>query len=309
MTIAEHADKFAGRPVQDYDPKIGIVLPEGTTYRLRTDYDATEPFTDLLARFLEDPAAGRVAGLVIGYWQGDDSSESSAPIVEALVAARGRLVGLRALFLGDIIGEENEISWIEQSDVTPLFDAYPELREFRVRGGTGLVFGRLRHANLRSLIVETGGLGGEVVRAIAASDLPRLEHLELWLGTDDYGGTTTIADLGPILAGDQFPALRRLGLRNCEGTDAIAEALVDAPILGRIEVLDLSMGDLGDEGARALAGIAALRRLRSLDIHHHFVSDEALGELLALGIAVEADDRMEPYDWDDEARRYIAVTE
>ena len=172
-----------------------------------------------------------------------------------------------------------------------------------------MVFGRLRHANLRSLIVETGGLGGEVVRAIAASDLPRLEHLELWLGTGSYGGTTTIADLGPIVAGDRFPALRRLGLRNCEGTDAIAEALVDAPILGRIEVLDLSMGDLGDEGARALAGIAALRRLKSLDIHHHFVSDEALGELLALGIAVEADDQMEPYDWDDEGRRYIAVTE
>ena len=95
------------------------------------------------------------------------------PIVEALVAARETLPSLRALFLGDITSEENEISWIKQSDVTPLLDAYPAPGALPGPGrGRAWSFGSLRHEHLRSLVVESGGLAGEVVRAVAASDLP-----------------------------------------------------------------------------------------------------------------------------------------
>ena len=309
VTIEEHADEFAGLPVRDYDPEAGIGDPTGAIHRLRVDYDAEEPFSVLLARFLEEPNAGQAVGLVIGAWQGDDSEASSAPVVEALVAARERLPALRALFLGDITREENEISWIQQSDVTALFDAYPGLEHFRVRGGVGLVVGSLRHEHLRSLVVESGGLDGEVVRGIASSDLPRLEHLELWLGTENYGGHVTIADLGPILRGDRFPALRRLGLRNAEGADAIAAAVAQAPLLSRLEVLDLSLGDLGDDGALALAASPAVAGLKALDIHHHYVSDEAILKLKGLGIQLEAGDRQKPEEWGGEAHRYIAVSE
>jgi hypothetical protein len=308
LSINEHADEFAGLPVRDFDPEAGIEDPEGTIYRLAVDYDSEDPLLVLLARFLEDPDASRVPGLIIGAWQADDSQASSGPIVEALVAARDVLPNLRALFLGDIISEENEISWIQQSDVTALFDAYPDLEHFRVRGGMGLVIGKLRHENLQSLVIESGGLDGEVVRGIGASDLPRLEHLELWLGTENYGGNVTLEDLGPILL-DRFPSLRRLGLRNVEGADAIAEAVAKAPVTARIEVLDLSMGDLGDEGARALAASPGVAGLKRLDIHHHFVSDEAVAGLKGLGIDVEAGDRREPYEWDDEGHRYTAVSE
>ncbi|WP_435018288.1 STM4015 family protein [Tundrisphaera sp. TA3] len=337
MTISENAEEFAGLPVRDYDPEAGIDDPKGTIYRLRVDYDSEDPLTVLLARFLEDPAASEVPGLVIGAWQGDESDASAGPIVEALVAAREALPNLRALFLGDITSEENEISWIQQSDVTPLFDAYPNLEHFRVRGGSGLAIGKLRHGNLRSLVVESGGLDAEVVRGIAASDLPRLEHLELWLGTENYGGNVTPDDLAPILRGDRFPALKRLGLRDAEGADRIAEAVAQAPILARLDVLDLSLGDLGDEGAMALVSSPYMprpsqsdvqpflsglgdkegpgnspgaARLTRLDIHHHYVSDEVIQKLKRLGIEIEAGDRQEGHDWGDgKVHRYIAVSE
>ena len=310
VTIAENAKVFAGLPVREFDPEAGIADPTGSIYRLRMDYDSEDPISVLLAQFLEDPNAGRVPGLVIGAWQGDESDASSAPIVEALVAARDVLTSLRALFLGDIIGEENEISWIQQSDVTAIFDAYPGLELFQARGGMGLVIGKLRHDNLRSLIIESGGLDGEVVRGIAGSDLPRLEHLELWLGTDAYGGNVTLEDLAPILGGARFPALRRLGLRNVEGADAIATAVAQAPILNRLEALDLSLGDLGDEGVLALAASPRVAGLKRLDIHHHYASDEALEALDKLGLDVEAGDRQEPQDWGGgETHRYIAVSE
>jgi hypothetical protein len=108
------------------------------------------------------------------------------------VAARDHLPNLTAIFLGDIIIEENEISWINQSDVSPLFTAYPALEHFRVRGGNGLIVGSIRHERLKSLIIESGGLPAQVVRDVAAATLPALEHLELWLGTEEYGGDAPI---------------------------------------------------------------------------------------------------------------------
>ncbi len=60
-----------------------------------------------------------------------------------------------------------------------------------MRGGTDLAFPPVRHTALETLVVETGGLGAEVVRGIVGSDLPALENLELWLGTDEYGGDST----------------------------------------------------------------------------------------------------------------------
>src|SRR5205823_1318610 len=131
MSIYEHLTSFAGKPVVDWDPQQGVQDPQTTIYRISLPWEAGEAgesWTDRFARFLEDPAAGEITGLVVGDW-GGPTGGSSEPVVEALVAARNRLPGLTALFLGDITSEENEISWINQSDVSPLFEAYPELEQ------------------------------------------------------------------------------------------------------------------------------------------------------------------------------------
>lgn len=315
MGISERVDTFYGHPVADYDPEKGIEDPSGTIYRLSVedgfgDADDAGTMTDILSQFLDDPGAVDAPGLVIGMWEEAFSEQAGAErIVAALVAARDRLPALRALFLGDITQEECEISWIQQADVSPILAAYPNLECLRVRGGTGLVLGTPRHEKLRSLIVESGGLDGQVVRGIAAGELPRLEHLELWLGDEGYGGTTTVEDLAAILQGDRFPALLYLGLRNAEIADAIAIALASAPVVGKIQTLDLSLGNLSDEGAKALAESPAIRKLRKLAIEHHYVSPELVEKLAATGIELDASDPCEPDEYDGETHRYIAHSE
>lgn len=312
MSIREHVSEFAGLPVREYDPDEGITDPEGFAYRLSVDHDAFtsgERLTGRLARMLEDPAASRVRALVIGAWEDVFSSMSTSDLVKALVASAGMLPSLRALFLGDVTCEEAEISWIQQSDMNPLFDAYPRLEHFRVRGGSGLEIRSLRHESLRSLVVETGGLDAAVVRGIASSDLPRLEHLELWIGSSGYGKTATVDDFGPILQGEVFPALRYLGLRNCEEANEMAAAVAVAPILSRIKVLDLSLGDLDEEGVMALVASPAVARLEKLDIHHHFAAPEAIAVLESLGIAVDASEGKSDGHDDGDDDRYISAAE
>jgi predicted DNA-binding WGR domain protein len=271
-------------------------------------------FPDKLAAFLADPAVSSVPALVIGCWSHE--GQNSTEVVEALVAARDNLPNLRALFLGDTPYGEQEISWIVQSDITALFDAYPELEHFRARGGQGLALGKIKHKHLQSLTLEASNLPAEVVRAVGASTLPALEHLELWLGTEEYGADTTVADLKSILSGKGFPALRYLGLRNSEIADAIAKALARAPVVARLRVLDLSLGTLSDQGARHLLAVPSIAQLEKLDIHHHYVSPEVVAELKAQGIKVDASDRQEidaddvDEDEDDAASyRYIAHAE
>nr|CAA9241311.1 FIG074102: hypothetical protein [uncultured Armatimonadetes bacterium] len=311
MRHYENETEFAGKRVADWDPGTGIQDPETTIYRLRLDWDdEDEAWTDRFAAYLNDPRAAETTGLVVGAWDTDDSDASSEPIVEALVSARDRLPNLSAIYLGDIVSEENEISWIQQSDVSPLFDAYPNLTHFRVRGGTGLSLGTPRHANLRSLIIESGGLPANVLHEVAAAEFPALEHLEIWLGTESYGAEATVEDLAPILDGSRWPNLRYLGLRDSDLSDQIAAALAGAPVLERLETLDLSLGTLGDEGAAALAANPAVARLKKLDIHYHYVSEAMVEKLKTLGIAeVDADEPQKPDTYGGGSHRYVAVGE
>jgi hypothetical protein len=227
--------------------------------------------------------------------------------VAVLCGAADRLPRLRALFLGDIVIEEAEISWIEQSDITPLLSAFPLLERLEVRGAQGLELDAFSSETLRVLRFESGGLPSAVVRAVAASDLPALERLDLWLGVENYGGDATVADLTPIFDGERLPALRHLGLEDSEIQDEIAAAVASAPVVARLESLSLAMGTLTDAGAEALLSGRPLTHLRSLDLHHHYLTDRMVKRVRAAlpGAEVDLDGQEEPEeDW-----RYVAVSE
>ncbi len=315
MSISEHDEQFFGLPVRDYQAGVPLADPAGLAHRLSITYGTPEngeSIAELLARFLDDPASRRVTALVFGEWESICTGETTAEaIIGPLSAASSRLPALKAVFLGEVTGEECEISWIKQADVGPLLVAYPGLEHLRVRGGDGLRFGCERHEGLRSLILETGGLPGEVVRRVAAADLPHLAHLELWTGDQYYGGDTDFADLAPIFAAERLPALRYLGIRNCTIADEVAVALADAPVLQQLETLDLSLGNLGDEGAVPLLEGGNLAGLKRLDIHHHYVSDEVVDGLKALGLDLDDSEGQVGGDVDaaDRSTRYIAVSE
>ncbi|MFJ5265301.1 STM4015 family protein [Streptomyces sp. NPDC088387] len=318
MSHVEHLQELHGLPAFDF-PERGAEqeLPEAgaVAWRLAVDaYGGTpaEEFGDLWTRFLASVDPAGVRAIVVGPW-GEPYDNDSGAIVRHLVDARHQLTALRAVFIGDLEMEEAEISWIEQSDVTPVLEAYPLLESFGVRGGTGLRFPAVRHKHLIALSLEAGGLPGEVVRGVVASDLPALEHLEMWLGVEEYGGDATIADLAPLLAGERFPALRHLGLRNSEIQDEIAGAVAAARVVSRLDSLDLSLGVLSDVGVNALLGGQSLTHLRLLDLHHNFVSEPVARRIEAAlepsGVQVDLSEPGETWEDDGEVHRFTAVSE
>lgn len=319
MRYTEHLTGLHGLPDYDFplpDEEVPE-LPEPDEVAWRVFYDAyeeegEEDWEGRFERFLTTVDASRVRALIIGQW-GETYEKDAGVVVDLLVAAKDRLTSLEAVFIGDLEAEEAEISWIEQSDVTPVLDAYPGLRELGIRGGSGLRFPATGHQNLRRLRIETGGLAGEVVRGVVGSELPALEHLEMWLGVQEYGGDTTVGDLAPLLAGGRFPALRHLGIQNSEIQDEIAAAVAPAPVLAQLDSLALSMGVLTDVGAAALLDGQPLTHLKRLDLNHHYVSasmEQRLRDALEpSGVVVAMSEKGREHEWDGEVHRYTAVAE
>ncbi|WP_069169849.1 STM4015 family protein [Streptomyces griseus] len=319
MSGVEHLRELFGLPVVTFQQKSEEADPpaaDAVAWRIGVDpYDMDDEggtWEDRFAAFLDTVDPSAVKALVIGPW-GEVYDDPSSYPVGLVVAAAHRLTSLEAVFVGDLVMEEAEISWIEQSDVTALLTAYPGLTTLGVRGGTGLEFPPTRHASLRSLSIEAGGLPAEVVRGILDSELPALESLDLWLGVSNYGGDATLPDLAPLLSGTRFPRLHHLGLRNSELQNEIAAAIGSAPVVARLRTLDLSFGTLGDEGAAALLEGQPLHHLSSLDLHHHFLTEpmerRVKEALEPHGVRVDLSERCTPWDDLGAEGRYTMVAE
>ena len=310
--ISEHLSSWLGYPVHPLGfEELKKKIPDlsRTICRLYIDFESEGTFAELFSKFIELPGADRTPGIIVGAFMGDDSSLESVEAVNAIVNAKARLTALRGIFLGDIISEENEISWINQCDVSPLLTAYPQLEHLGIRGGTGLILGSISHRHLKSLVIQTGGLPSSVVADVVRAQLPALEHLELWLGEENYGWDGTVADLQPLLNRGHFPALRQLGLRNSAIQDEIAAAAAGSPIIDQLQVLDLSMGSLSDKGAEALLGNPAFRKLQKLDLHYHYLSPAMEQRLRAAFPNVDVSDRQEADEDGDDVYRSISVSE
>ncbi|MFJ3233920.1 STM4015 family protein [Streptomyces sp. NPDC086787] len=319
MTIGDHLHELYGLPAHTFpdsgESTDGLPEAEAVAWRVSSDmYGEEESWTDAFARFQAAVDSTRVRALIVGAWL-DAYETDPSDVIEALLAARDRFPALRALFLGDMESEECEISWINQTDVAPLLTGFPALEEFGVRGGTDLGFTALTHTSLRRLSMETGGLPAAVVRGVGASDLPALEHLDLCLGTPDYGGDSEAADLEPILFGARLPSLRHLSLRNSEMQDAVAAAVAAAPVVARLEVLDLSMGVLTDDGAAALLAGQPLTHLKRLDLHHHYLTEPLMDRIrqtlepAGVEVDLDRDCAAEDVESDGTVWRYVAVGE
>jgi hypothetical protein len=313
---AQHLTRFHGLPVFDLpsaEAPEALPAADAVAWRLRYDWDEEERFEDIWARFLRTVRAEEVRALIIGAWDEEMFEDDSLqPVLQAVIDAKDRLSALRAFFLADVESEENEISWIQQVDLAPLLDAFPDLTELGARGGHR-VFTPVQHAALLSLRLESGGMSGAVVRGIGESKLPALERLELWLGAENYGGDTTVADLAPLLEAGRFPALRHLGLQDSEIQDEIVAAVAAAPVVSTLASLSLSMGVLTDTGAEVLLHGQPLTHLQRLDLHHHFLSDAMMQRLRdalePAGVELDLSGQSTPHQWNDQVWHYVAVSE
>ncbi|SDG78602.1 hypothetical protein SAMN05421505_10817 [Sinosporangium album] len=299
---------YAGLPVAglDSDP----LPPAGeAAWTLSAGWDEADDIAESFAEFIDTVDTTEVQALVVGAF--GDSDDSAALIVEPLIKAADRFPALRSIFLGAITSEENEMSWIQQTDVTPILEAFPRLTRLDVRGSDGLTLRPVRHEALRTLRFETGGLPVEVLRGVLDSDLPRLERLDLWLGVPNYGCTVSLGDLSPLLSGERLPALTHLGVENSDQQDEIAALVAASPLVARLACLSLALGTFGDEGAEALLAGQPLTHLKRLDLRHHFMSDSMMSRLTdALapsGVAVELGHRRDLSTWG--RARYVTVAE
>ncbi|WP_342548534.1 STM4015 family protein [Paenibacillus sp. FSL P2-0089] len=280
-----------------------------TAVKLSIDYDGFEEGKRIeteIERLSESPEAAGLTSLTIGDW-GQAYEQSSEHVVEALVKHSASFPALRKLFIGDMSYEECEISWINQTDLSPLLPAFPELQSLTAQGGTDLRLSQLQHDKLEELIIITGGLSKAVLADIAASRLPNLRKLELYLGVDNYGFDGGLEDLLPLIEPGKFPNLTYLGLKNSEIQDEIAAALADAPILDQLHTLDMSLGTLSDTGAEALLASERVKGLKLLNLSHHYMSDEMMLRLKNSGLPVDVSDQQQADDDDD--WRYPSITE
>jgi hypothetical protein len=85
--------------------------------------------------------------------------------------------------------------------------------------------------------------------------------------------------------------------------------VANAPILGQLEALDLSLGTMTDKGAEALIASEKIRNLKSLNLHRNYLTDATIARLKGLGPVVDAGGQETPDDWDGEPHYYVAVGE
>jgi hypothetical protein len=306
--------EWHGKAIVDWEPKAGAILNGSTGYRVSYEWENGSDWLDCFAKFLESPHIESVTMLIVGNWLPDNDNKIN-DVLQSVVAARDRLPNLTAIFMGDLSSMDSEISWIVQTDMSPLFLAYPKLEHFGTRGsGTGLSFGSLKHDCLKSLTIETGGLQMSVLDEVIQADLPNLTHLELYFGTVNYGSQITLESVQPFLqrGHEIFPNLTYLGLRNCEFVDDLAVSITQnggRPVLQNIEVLDLSLGTLGDIGVEELASCVSIQKLKKLDIHYHFASEASIAKLQTLEIEVDTSDMQNPLAYSDVDTRFVAVSE
>jgi predicted DNA-binding WGR domain protein len=267
------------------------------------DEDSAVDVEKLFAELLDHPSARFLRDLTVGLISFEEPSFDNV----AKIIGKRHLPALRSLYIGDFSYEESELSWSSLGKLEPVYAAVPNLRRLEVRAGS-MNLGKIVHPTLEQFEVTTGGLDPKSARAIGGAVWPSLRKLSLMVGRERYGGTTTLKDLKPILAGENLPRLQSLGLKNLEFTDDLIEPLALSKILPQLEVLDLSMGTLSDDGIRRLYRYQkAFQHLAKLDIGDNYVTKDGLKLLRTLKIPAEVGKQRE--DGGDPTDRYASIGE
>lgn len=311
MTISDYIETFYSYPIFEFEENKAIDPQVKQAYRIYCEYDDKFSATQKLDQLLAKVPHEKIEAIVLGSWL--EAYESSPQeFIDKLIEHASTLVNLKALFIGDMTYEDCEISWIIQGSYKALLEAYPQLEALYIRGATDLDFAPVTHNNLKELVIQSGGLSLDIPENIAASNFPRLTHLELWLGDDNYGFEGTAQDYKNIINDviKKSPNLKYLGLRNSLISDKLAIMLCKQEWLAQLDTLDLSMGTLGDQGAQALLDSPYIQELRTLNLEHHFMSNDMMEKIAQLPIEVNLNDQQEEESYGDEdTYRYVSVSE
>lgn len=279
------------------------------------DWDESEEEGTTLAAkinaYLEEYGTFQGTKLEIGMWETAYESQPDN-LAEYLVENKEKFPNLKELYWGDISYEECEVSWIQNTDIGSVVNSFA-FEKVTAKGGCGLKFRNMKSDTLKELVVISGGTEKETLKNILDAELPNLEHLEIYLGVDEYGFDGKIEDIIPFTKKEKFPKLKYLGLKNSEIEDEICKVILESDILPQLEVLDLSYGTLGDEGVQLLLDNSdKISHLKELNIYYNYASKELLNKLKAemeklnISFSYEQDDVYEP---ETSSYRYPFITE
>lgn len=258
---------------------------------------------------LADQELSDLKELVIGCW-GNPAEDNCQPILDGIISNKDRFSHIESLFIGDMDFEECEVSWIIQGDYSGLWAAMPQLKELTIKGSTELLLGDIHHETLEALTIICGGLPDSVIKSIKAARLPNLKKLLLYIGVDNYGFEGNAGTIRDLLSQADFPKLEYLGIVDSEIQDELAEVVLESKFMSQIHTLDLSCGTLTDKGGQLLLEkLPSYPNLRTLDLHHHYLSDDMIQKLKSLPLETDLSQQNEPYKYGDEIYMNALLTE
>lgn len=266
--------------------------------------DGAFPTEEVTTRVFQLPAAACLRELKVGVLRWEYQARDVATVIEQGKKAPFAKE-LSILRIGDVGGIDIDCAHHEIGDVSDVSKAFPNLRELTI-WGYEIGLKDLDLPKLETLKIQTCGLSVDTLGAVVTGKLPALARLELWFGSEDYGCGCTIDDVRPLLDSSAFPKLKHLGLMNTEMADDICSAIGEAKLLPQLESLNLSMGTMGDAGARSLLEHRErLKHLKSIDVSDNFLTEEMIEELKGAGLPIVSRDQK---DLEDDYR-YVTVAE
>lgn len=274
---------------------------------------------EVLERLLTHPAGRLVRKLTLGLppqpagdieWNFDAVLETFGKI--------GPLPLLDTIDMTPSAEHMDQDSWRRLGDFEPVWKAAPRLRELRAKGSAGsdsdgpqLRFGKIVAPHLERIVIESSGLAADAPLDLGRATLPALKDLELWVGQEDYGCSSTLESFAGILSGTGLPKLERLAIKNSEWEVELIDAIASSAILPRLKVVDLSMGILCADATQALIGRASkFKHLERLVLDDNFLLEEHQAALKAALPNVELGQQRElEGDIGDPYSRYVSAGE
>lgn len=274
-------------------------------------YDEGMSLEDMVKGILEDPEFPQLNELIIGCW-GDAWDDGCQTILDAIVADADKFSHIEKLFVGDMDYEECEVSWIIQGNYSKLWKAMPQLKGLTIKGSSELTLGEICHENLEELTIICGGLPKNVFEELQQAKLPNLKKLLLYIGIEDYGFDGDENTVKDLLEKADFPKLEYLGIADSEIQDELTEVVLESKFMGQIHTLDLSCGTLTDKGAKLLLEkLGQYPKVKKLDLHHHYLSEEMMKRLETelSGIELDLSDPNEKEEWNGRIWMNAMLTE
>ncbi len=270
---------------------------------LGDDESAPVELGELYQKLRPLPVAQLIRDLRFAAFENDDGEPSWDSAVEAMVE-HGVPATLRKLVFDR--GDYWDISWTYLNTLEPLYARVPDLEHLEIILGH-MNLGKIDLPNLRHFEVWTGGFDGDNMKSVIDANWPKLETLLLRFGgSEDYGGSCTVEDVLPLLSSTRIPNVRHLALANSPFIDSLIPHLAKSPLLKQITTLDLSLGEMTDEGINAIVASGdAFKHLTKIDVNRNYLTADAITALKGVVANVEAGRQEDP----NEDYRYCQIGE